>query len=156
MVSLYPESIAGRLSTPENDWNFLFGGPREETPTVVEPKPSEGTATGEEPQKAESVGQPISTPVSTVPAPGATTSFRGYLPNLMRPTAKDDDTASIASRRSVRRRVTMDIFETFGVSSATNNPGAPPVTSAPTPVPTKNVSTQLSPGRPRSSSFLPL
>ena len=100
------------------------------------------------------MNQPISTPASTVPGPGATTSLRGYLPNLMRSTAKDDDTASIASRRSVRRRVTMDIFETFGVSSAANNSGAPPVTSVPTPVPTKSVSTQLSPGRPRSSSHL--
>jgi len=60
--------------------------------------------------------------------------------NLVRQTAKDDDTASIASRRNVRRRVTMDIFEEFGVSSAIIN------SSAPTPTPSIDVSTQLSPG----------
>ena len=45
--------------------------------------------------------------------------------NLMSQTTKDDDTASIANRRNVRRRVTMDISETFGVSGATINSSAP-------------------------------
>jgi len=140
---LYPESIAGRLSTPEKDWVILFGGPKEEIPVVSEPKPSEETTTTEEPQKVESGDQPAST--STGPV-GATASLRGYLPNLIRPTVKDDDTASISSRRGIRRRMTMDIFETLGVSSATNNSSAPPVPNTPTPVPTTSAPTQLSPG----------
>ena len=145
VVSLYPESIAGRLSIPEKDWIVLFGGPREEIPVTHEPESSEGVTTTEEPPKAEGGDQPTS--ALAAPAPGATASFRGYLPNLIRPTVKDDDTASIGSRRSLRRRMTTDIFETLGVSSTTNSSGAPPVTSAPTPVPTTNVPTQLSPGR---------
>ena len=138
------------------DWIVLFGGPREKAPTITEPEPLQGTAMTEEPQRAGSGDQPTSTSVSTAPPSGATASLRGYLPNLMRPTVKDDDTASITSRRSIRRRVTMDIFETFGVSGATNNSSAPPVTSVPTPPPTTNVSTQLSPGRLRNSILLPL
>lgn len=149
---LYPESIAGRLSTPEEDWIVLFGGPSEGTPAIAEPKSSEVTATAEEPQKTESGDQQASTSAPTAPAPGATVSLRGYLPNLMR--AKDDDTASISSRRSARRRMTMEIFETFGVSSAINNSGAPPVTSVPSPAPATNVSTQLSPGRSTSTTHL--
>ena len=38
VVLLYPESIAGRLSTPELDWIVLFGGPSEGTPAIAEPK----------------------------------------------------------------------------------------------------------------------
>lgn len=155
VVSLYPESIAGRLSTPEKDWIVLFGGPEEEVLVTSEPTLSEGAATvAEEPQKAESGDQPTSISTLNAPVSGATASLRGYLPSLMRPAAKDDDTASVASRRSARRRVTTDIFETFGVSSATNNSSAPQVTSAPTSTPTTNVPTQLSPGRYRSSNYL--
>ena len=54
VVSLYPETIAGQLSTPGENRIVLFGGPREETPTIAEPKPSERTAATEEPQKARS------------------------------------------------------------------------------------------------------
>jgi hypothetical protein len=151
VVSLYPESIAGRLSTLEKDWIGLFGGPKEEIPVIheSEPPPSEGETTAEEPQKAE--GGDLSTSTSTAPAPGATTSLRGYLPNLIRPTVKDDDTASITSRRGVRRRVTMDIF---GISSATNDSSAPPVPSVTTPAPAANVPTQPSPGRCWELDFL--
>ena len=67
--------------------------------------------------------------MSTTPAPDATASLRGCLPNLMR--QKDDNTTSIVSRRGARRRMKMEIFETFGVSSATSNSSAPPVTSVP-------------------------
>ena len=145
VVSLYPESIAGRLSTPEKDWIVLFGGPREEIHITDEPEPLEVATTIEEPPKAGGGGQP--TMASTAVALGAAASFRGYLPNLIRPTVKDDDTASIASRRSLRRRMTTEIFETLGVSSTTNSSGAPPVTVTTTPAPTTNASAQLSPGR---------
>ena len=155
VVSLYPESIAGRLCTPERDWIVLFGGPKEDVLVSSEPIPSEGAATtAEEPQKAESGDPPTSASTLNAPVSGATVSLRGYLPNLMRSTAKDDDTASVTSRRSARRRVTTDLFESFGVSSAANNPSAPQVTSAPTSAPTTNVSTQLSPGKCRSSTHL--
>ncbi|KAF9647158.1 hypothetical protein BDM02DRAFT_3170498 [Thelephora ganbajun] len=147
VVSLYPESIAGRLSTPEEDWVVLFGGPKEEIPVLQEPKPSEGVTATEEPQKAEGGDQPdsTSTSTSTAPAPGATPSLRGYLPNLIRSSVKDDDTASVTSRRSIRRRVTVDIFETFGVSSVTNNSSAPSVTNTPTPAPAANAPIHPSP-----------
>jgi hypothetical protein len=152
VVSLYPESIAGRLSTPEKDWIVLFGGPKEEVPVIQEPEPSEDVKTTEEPQNAEGGDQLTSTSVSAAPASGAAASLKGYLPNLIRSAAKDDDTASIASRRSMRRRVTMDIFETFGIPSATNNTSA---TGAPTSAPTAAAPTQLSPGTcPQDSSFI--
>lgn len=155
VVSLYPESIAGRLSIPEKDWIVLFGGPKEEVQVTSEPTPSEEAATtAEEPQKAESGDPPTSISTLNAPVSGATTSLRGYLPSLMRPTTKDDDTASVASRRSARRRVTTDLFETFGVSNATNNSNAPQVTNAPASAPTTNVPAQLSPGRCRSSTYL--
>jgi len=95
VVSLYPESIAGRLSTPEKDWVVLFGGPKEEIPAIHEPAGDDVTTT-EEPQKPEGGDQP--TPAPTASALGAAGSLRGYLPNLIRPTMKDDDTASNASR----------------------------------------------------------
>lgn len=144
VVSLYPEPIAGRLSTSEKDWIVLFGGPREEVLVIQESEPSEEVKTTEEPQKADGGDKPTSTSASATLTPGATPSLKAYLPNLIRAAAaKDDDTASIASRRSVRRRVTMDIFETFGIPSATNTTSS---TSAPTLAPTTTASTQLSPG----------
>lgn len=147
VVSLYPESIAGRLSTSEQDWIALFGGPKEEIPVIPERKSSEEVNTTEEHQKTEGGDQQALTSTSAAPALGPTASLKGYLPNLMRSAAKDDDTASISSRRSVRRKVTMDIFETFGVQSATNNTNTQPVTSTPTHAPTTTAPAQLSPGR---------
>ena len=146
VVSLYPDSIAGRLSTPEKDWIVLFGGPREDIPIAQEPEPSEEVKVTEEPQKAEDPEQLPPTSTSAAPTQGATPSLKGYLPTLMRSAAKDDDTASIASRRSMRRRVTMDIFETFGIPSTTSNPNASQVAGAPAPAPTATVSAQLSAG----------
>lgn len=145
VVSLYPESIAGRLSTPENDWVVLFGGPKEEIPVIQEQQSPE-EAKSEDPQKNDGEDQQTSTSTSTAPASGATASLRGYLPNLMRSAVKDDDTASIASRRSVRRRVTMDLFETFGIQSTANNTSAQPVAGTPTYAPTIIATTGLSPG----------
>ena len=142
VVSLYPESIAGRLSTLEKDWITLFGGPKEDIPAIQESISLEEAKVTEEPQKSEGGDQPTSTSTSTAPPSGATPTLRGYLPQLMRSAAKDDDTASIASRRSVRRRVTMDIFETFGIQSAPSNTTAQPITNNPT----ATAPTQLSPG----------
>ena len=145
VVSLYPESIAGRLSTPERDWITLFGGPKEEIPVIREPEPLEEPEATGEPREVR--GEDQQALPSTAPSPGATPSLRGYLPNLMRSAAKDDDTASIASRRSVRKRMTMDIFETFGIPSVSSSTSAATVASAPPLAPTTTAETQLSPGR---------
>jgi len=143
VVSLYSQFIASRLSTPEKDWITLFGGPKEEIPVVRGPEPAEEAKKTEEPGKAEDGDRQTSTLVAS--APGATASLRGYLPNMIKPGARDDETASIASRRSLRRRATMDIFG-FRVPPTTHT-SAPPVPGTATLAATTIAPTQLSPGR---------
>jgi Vam6/Vps39-like protein vacuolar protein sorting-associated protein 39 len=97
VVALYPESVAGRLSMPQEEWISLFGGPA---------KPDNVSAADlrEDKQEGSTIPQSESTLPSRVLSPvGSIKEIRGKLrtgleairPSIM----KDDDTASISSKR---------------------------------------------------------
>ncbi|RPD61108.1 hypothetical protein L226DRAFT_534756 [Lentinus tigrinus ALCF2SS1-7] len=109
VVALYPESIAGRLSVPQDEWIPLYGGPR---PPKAEPPPtSPNASTSDVTVKAEEQGGPRS--VESPPRPSTPQGsirnvlLRTGLESLMS-TAQDDDAASI---RSVRRPPRPDNFQ---------------------------------------------
>ena len=99
VVALYPESIAGRLSVPQDEWMPLFGGPQ---PSKPEP-PATPKASAEDASKSpglESVPRSADSPPR---APTPSGSIRGALRTGLEglvSAARDDDAASI---RSVRR-----------------------------------------------------
>ncbi|OCH95424.1 hypothetical protein OBBRIDRAFT_816580 [Obba rivulosa] len=93
VVALYPESIAGRLSVPKDQWIPLFGGP------ATPPPPAEDTENQDERQSASS----SSDVPSRVPSPKG--SIRGTLRTSLEAVVaaatphRDDETASILSGR---------------------------------------------------------
>lgn len=101
IVALYPESVSGRLSVPEEDWIHLFGGP---APEVRSDKSS-----GNEPGnlKSSESGSEHPEPASGPPArpPSPQGSIRGLLRtglDSVRTNAKKEDeleTASIKAKR---------------------------------------------------------
>ncbi|EMD34098.1 hypothetical protein CERSUDRAFT_141580 [Gelatoporia subvermispora B] len=105
VVALYPESIAGRLSVPKDQWIPLFGGP------AKPPAPAPAPAPVEEAEKPdEQQGTPTSSEgPARVPSPKG--SIRGALKTgleaVVAAAHRDDETASI---RSVRRPKKPDEF----------------------------------------------
>ncbi|KAI9061003.1 hypothetical protein FKP32DRAFT_1594678 [Trametes sanguinea] len=109
VVALYPESISGRLSVPQDEWIPMFGGPK---PKVSEP-PAAPQAASPPVGSSPKVGERPATPKSVESPPRAPTpqgSIRGVLKTGLESivaAAKDDDAASI---RSVRRPPKPDNF----------------------------------------------
>ncbi|KAM5530078.1 hypothetical protein V8D89_016261 [Ganoderma adspersum] len=108
VVALYPESVAGRLSVPQDEWIPLYGGPKPKPP---EPPSTPPTTQGDDTQKAEHEGGPAS---MSSPSPLRGTSPQGSIRGVFKTgleglvfAGKDDDTASI---RSVRRPPKPDNF----------------------------------------------
>ncbi|TBU49828.1 hypothetical protein BD309DRAFT_850781 [Dichomitus squalens] len=108
VVALYPESIAGRLSVPQDEWIPLYGGPKPKKREQFA-SPPEPAAKAEDPQKPDQEG--ASSSVGSPPrAPTPQGSIRGVLKTGLEglvSAAKDDDAASI---RSVRRPPRPDNF----------------------------------------------
>lgn len=101
IVALYPESVSGRLSVPEEDWIHLFGGPapevRSDKSSGNEPGNLKSSESGSEHPELAS-GQP-----ARPPSPQG--SIRGLLRtglDSVRTNAKKEDeleTASIKAKR---------------------------------------------------------
>ncbi|PIL35798.1 hypothetical protein GSI_02528 [Ganoderma sinense ZZ0214-1] len=109
VVALYPESVAGRLSVPQDEWIPLYGGPKPKSPDSPSAPP---TTHADNAQKPEQEGGPASmsspSPLRGTPPQG---SVRGVLKTGLEglvSTGKDDDDA--ASIRSVRRPPKPDNF----------------------------------------------
>ncbi|KAH9945272.1 uncharacterized protein BXZ73DRAFT_86791 [Epithele typhae] len=109
VVALYPESIAGRLSVPRDEWIPLFGGPRLVKVECPSPPTASTDDAASKAQDPEGVSQSPDTSSPRVPTPSGSvrglSAFKG-LEGLMGG-AKDDDTASI---RSVKRPPKPDNF----------------------------------------------
>ncbi|KAH8100006.1 hypothetical protein BXZ70DRAFT_939950 [Cristinia sonorae] len=103
VVALYPESVAGRLSVPQDEWIPLFGGPRPHLETSSSHGSKEDVATTNEDPPAST-----STPPRP-PSPHGSIRGMGMLKTgfdtLMSAARKDDDTASI---RSITKRKEKD------------------------------------------------
>jgi Vam6/Vps39-like protein vacuolar protein sorting-associated protein 39 len=114
-VALYPESVAGRLAVPEEEWIELFGGPARSHPK------SETTSTTEDLARSKSPVSDISPPESTTPAtsqlparpPSPQGSVRGLgllksgLESLRQGNIKKEDeleTASIKAKKKECKR----------------------------------------------------
>ncbi|KAH9926823.1 hypothetical protein B0H21DRAFT_138019 [Amylocystis lapponica] len=94
VVALYPESLAGRLSVPQDEWIHLFGGTAKPPPA----SPPGEDVKGERQDASTSAGTPprAPSPIRAVP--------RTVLDNVITATTNDDDSASIAPSVSGRAR----------------------------------------------------
>jgi Vam6/Vps39-like protein vacuolar protein sorting-associated protein 39 len=91
VVALYPPSIGGRLSVPEEEWIPLFGGPTPIVPTPEAPVPARVPETKEG-------GSPASGSVAERAASPGRGSIRGTLKSgldAISAALKDDDSASV-------------------------------------------------------------
>ncbi|KAI0690617.1 hypothetical protein BC835DRAFT_1363553 [Cytidiella melzeri] len=100
VVALYPESVSGRLSVPEDDWIRLFGGPAPEVKSEI------STITDEPGDLKASEGDSEHTePTQPTRPPSPQGSIRGLIRSgldSVRPTARREDeleTASIKIKR---------------------------------------------------------
>ncbi|KAF9815620.1 hypothetical protein IEO21_04480 [Rhodonia placenta] len=97
VVALYPESIAGRLSVPQDEWISLFGGPAK----VAESKPS-SVHKGNEQEEGPSAAAEVP-PRQPSPKDSIAGVLKTGLENIIAPAAaKDDETASVIGRRKER------------------------------------------------------
>jgi len=98
VVALYPDAVAGRLSVPQDGWIPLYGGP-----TPVEPDDSQDSIKVDEIEKEKPGHEKAATDLLDTISSG-TGSIGGRLRKtglgmFMPSTAKDDDTASVFSKR---------------------------------------------------------
>ena len=99
VISLYPESISGRLSVPRDQWIQLFGGPTPKAPReAISSSPSSSSSEhGGDVEEPALSGQIV-----------ASTGKMGKLKNpldVIRPSGlKDSDTASITSKKEKPRK----------------------------------------------------
>ena len=92
MVALYPESVAGRLSVPQEGWIPLYGGPSEE-----DHAPSEGL---QESEKAiSSQENPIIDNLASGTGSVSDRLRKTGLGIFMPSSDKDDDSASVKAAR---------------------------------------------------------
>ena len=105
IVALYPESVSGRLSVPDDGWIHLFGGPAPlEEGTVDKPGDSEpgDLKTSESGSEQQESGQP-----PRPPSPQG--SIRGLLRtglDSVRTVAKKEDELETASIKAKRKDCT--------------------------------------------------
>lgn len=93
MVSLYDETIAGRFSTPRDEWIPLFGGPKNKAE-----ESHSGSSSVKEAGPEEARVVPEGLPASTT-----RDSLRGIWTGFgVTRVARDDDTVSVSSRRRER------------------------------------------------------
>ncbi|KAI0787910.1 hypothetical protein C8Q74DRAFT_1366714 [Fomes fomentarius] len=103
VVALYPESIAGRLSVPQDEWIPLFGGPKPGKPEQQSTPPTASASTTDVPSTQEAETPPRApTPQGSIRGLLLKSGLEGLVSG-----AKDDDAASI---RSVRRPPKPDNF----------------------------------------------
>ena len=118
VVALYPESVAGRLSVPQEGWIPLYGGPSQGEEDHI---PSEG------PQESDKAISSQEKPITDLDnlAPG-TGSIGGRLRKigLGIPSAnKDDDSASVTAARKPN-----GVFPTFSPSAIMSELNLPQMT----------------------------
>lgn len=95
VVALYPESISGRLSVPQEEWIPLFGGPRKAIKSETGSPHKESTGP---------TGSAVADPSSPPPRPPSPVDsvrdiLKTGLETIVSAVAKDDDTASVQSRK---------------------------------------------------------
>ncbi|KAL4243247.1 Vam6/VPS39/TRAP1 family protein [Abortiporus biennis] len=100
VIALYPESVAGRLSVPQDDWIPLFGGPKKERPAPSESKESvdsehdDGASTSTQGQ-----GPNHSPPRPPSPQGSVRGMLKSGLDTIIASARKEDDASSIRSKR---------------------------------------------------------
>jgi hypothetical protein len=98
VISLYPESISGRLSVPRDQWIPMFGGP---TPKPMREDISSSSSSSSE--HGGDVEEPILSGQTVASTVAKVTKLRNAL-DAMRPSGpKDPDTASITSKKGKPR-----------------------------------------------------
>lgn len=100
VVALYPDTVSGRLSAPEEEWIHLYGGPVPEVPTSTS---SNGDPEETKAPDTES-GQSDQSQPARPPSPQG--SVRGLLRSgldSLKLAAKKDDELETASMRTKRK-----------------------------------------------------
>jgi len=98
VVSLYPESISGRLSVPRDQWIQMFGGPppkasREATSSSPSSSSSEHGGNVEEPAQSGQIVAPT----------GKAGKLKNPLDGIWPSGFKDSDTASMSKKEKPRK-----------------------------------------------------
>jgi Vam6/Vps39-like protein vacuolar protein sorting-associated protein 39 len=96
IVALFPESVSGRLSVPEEDWIHLFGGPASEM------KSDTSSSTGE---AGDNGTESVDAALPTRP-PSPQGSIRGLLRSgleSVRPVARKEDELETAAMKNKRK-----------------------------------------------------
>ena len=92
VVALYPPSIAGRLSVPQDEWIPLFGGP-------APPKPASKPTSVDDKQGDEGQEQQPRPPSPKGSIRASISGLKTGLESIVSPTkSRDDDTASVIGR----------------------------------------------------------
>ena len=94
VVSLYPESISGRLSVPRDQWIQMFGGPPPKAPReVTSSSPSSSSS-----EHGGDVEEPAQSGQIVAPT-GKASKLKNPLDGIWPSGFKDSDTASITSKK---------------------------------------------------------
>ncbi|KAH9177407.1 hypothetical protein EDB89DRAFT_1542390 [Lactarius sanguifluus] len=100
VISLYPETVSGRLSVPQERWIQLFGGPA--TKGVKEASSSSSSSSSSS-EHGSNVDEPMLSGPPVAPTVGVLSKLKNPL-DVIRPSgSKDPETASIISKRDKPR-----------------------------------------------------
>jgi len=98
VISLYPESISGRLSVPRDQWIQMFGGPASKTPReAISSSSSSSSEHGGDLEEPVPLGQ-------TVASTGKVGKTKNPLGRIRTSGFKDSDTASVTSKKEKPRK----------------------------------------------------
>ena len=100
VISLYPDSISGRLSVPRDQWIQMFGGP---TPKVQREAISSSSSSSSE--HGGDIEEPLRSG-QTVASPGKAGKSKNLFKGIRVSDFKDSDTASITSKKEKPRKGT--------------------------------------------------
>jgi Vam6/Vps39-like protein vacuolar protein sorting-associated protein 39 len=98
VISLYPETISGRLSVPREQWIEMFGGPASKPARETV---SSSSSSSEHGGDIEEPGPSVQTPV---PAGGMVSKLKGPLDAIWPSVSKDPETGSISSKKDKPRK----------------------------------------------------
>jgi hypothetical protein len=100
VISLYPETVSGRLSVPREQWIQLFGGP---ATRAVKEASSSSSGSSNSSEHGGNVDEPILSGQPVASAVGVLSRLKNPLDAIRPSGSKDPETASIVSKRDKPR-----------------------------------------------------
>ena len=106
VISLYPETVSGRLSVPRERWIQLFGGPA----TKAVKEASSSSASSNSSEHGGNVDEPILSGQPVASTVGVLSKLKNPLDAIRPSGSKDPETASIVSKRDRPRTGPFFVF----------------------------------------------